>query len=114
MSYKVTKQFGGGREMPCQQFDLLPKAQSHARAGAAESKRMNVKAVYRIYDFDELLETIDSDKVQMPQDSQDAGSSAGQQSGARFSPTPLNMAPRPAGTPPKWLINPEEDKDKKK
>jgi hypothetical protein len=114
MTYKVTKQFGGGRELPSEQFDLLPKAQSHARSSAAESKRMNVKAIYRIYDFDDLIETIDSDKVQMAQEVDHAADSGGgKQSGSTFKPTPFNTAPRPTGSPQKWLIDPDENKDKK-
>ncbi len=56
------------------------KAQSHARASAAESKRMNIKAIYRIYDFDDLVEMIDSEKIEFTQDlSNDAaGASSGQ------------------------------------
>jgi hypothetical protein len=115
MIYKVTKQYSGGKEQPCKQFKHLNEAKIHAEHAIEESAAMKIKVIYRIYEFDDLLETLDSSTIQpaSSSSSESGNSSGGKQSGATFKPTPFEMAPRPGGTPPKWLIDPEED-DKNK
>lgn len=114
--YKVTKQFSGGKEQPCKQFKTLNEAKAHATDSAAQNADMKIKVVYRVYEFDELLETIDSSTIQTPASNAASTASAagGIQSGATFKPTPFEMSPRPKGTPPKWIIDPETDKNKDK
>lgn len=112
MIYKVTKQFsaGGGKEQPLQQFKSLAEAKSFATENAESDAAMKIQAVYRVYEFDDLLATIDSNTIQPKSKSTDASGSQGMGSGARFSPTPLEMSPRPKGTAPRvW----SEDKDEK-
>lgn len=115
MIYKVTKQFGGGKEQPTQQFKSLEDAKTFATEGAEADAAMKIQAVYRVYEFDDLLETIDSSKITASSKSGDTSSSArGQSSGARFSPTPLEMSPRPKGTAPKvWSDDSKDDKNDK-
>jgi hypothetical protein len=115
MSYQVTKQFGSSREQPCQRFKSLAEAKAFALECAQTDASMRIQTIYRIYDLDELLpnETIDSNTVTLASTSSDAsGGSKGQQSGATFKPTPLEMSPRPPGTPPKTWVDDDKNKDK--
>lgn len=118
MIYKVTKQFSGGREQPCQQFKTLKEAKDHATTAAAENALMKINVIYRVYEFDDLIDTVDSSKVvptETTSGSSDDEAGGGKQSGATFQPTPFAKAPQPKGSPPKWLIDPDEDeKDKEK
>ncbi len=114
--YKVTKQFGDGKEQFCKDFKTVAEAKAHATDSATENATMKIKAVYRVYEFDELVDTIDSSKIESKpaQDDSLSGSAGGKQSGSTFKPTPFAMAPRPSGTPPKWVIDPDEDDKNKK
>tara|TARA_R110000868_G_scaffold74514_4_gene215435 strand:- start:145 stop:504 length:360 start_codon:yes stop_codon:yes gene_type:complete len=115
--YKVTKQFGGGREQPCHQFKTLPEAQKHAADSVENNVAMKIKAVFRIYEFDDLIETVDTDSYVPPTSSvniSNDSSQGGKQSGATFKPTPFEMSPRPKGTAPKWIIDSDEETKKDK
>jgi len=117
MTFKVTKQFGGGRELPPQQFTDLASAKKHALEGAEENARMKIDAIYRIYDsYDDVVETYNTKSLPTNPEVMvdDEAQGGGKSQGATFKPTPFEMAPRPKGTPPKWIIDPEEDKDKDK
>jgi len=118
MIFKVTKQYADGKEQLCKQFKTMKEAKAHAYESASENALMKIKIVYRIYEFDDLLETVDSNNLQPSQTvsapAEDGAPSGGMQSGATFKPTPFEMAPRPGGTPPKWIIDPEDDKNKDK
>lgn len=116
MIYKVTKQFsaGGGKEQPLRQFKSLAEAKSFASESAEGDAVMKIQAVYRVYEFDDLLATIDSNNIQPTSKSSDAGGSQGMGSGARFSPTPLEMSPRPKGTAPRVWSEDKDDKNKDK
>lgn len=117
MIYKVTKQFvsGATREQPCGQFKTQEEAKQYANEHARNDANMKIQAVYRVYEFDDVLESIDNRNMKSAEESQDAMSgSQGMQTGARFSPTPLEMAPRPKGTAPRTWSNPDDEKDKNK
>ncbi len=117
MIYKVTKQFvaGGNKEQPCGQFKTMPQAQAFVAEHAESDAAMKIQAIYRIYEFDDLLETVDSRTIQSSTASSDnASDSQGMQSGASFRPSPLEMAPRPKGTPAKVWVEPKDDKGKDK
>ena|SRR3990167_4165648 len=117
MTYKVTKQFmaSAGREQPCGQFKTEKEAKEFAVESAESDAAMKIQTVYRIYDFDDLMATINSNSIQSEMKSTDAsGDSQGQKSGASFRPSPLQTAPRPSGMPANNWVKPEDgDKDKK-
>ncbi|HTM63338.1 MAG TPA: hypothetical protein VL360_02405 [Gammaproteobacteria bacterium] len=110
---KITLQYAaGGREQP---VNRPFKSLDEARAFIMESLQNNagVQSTYRIYDFDDLLETHDSNSVKNLQTtSDDSGAGQGQKSGATFRPSPLQMAPKPKGIPSNHWVDPDEDKDK--
>lgn len=115
MIYKVTKQFvaGGTKEQPCGQFKTQPQAQAYVAEHAEKDAGMKIQAIYRIYEFDDLLETIDSRTIQSAsKPAESAGGSQGMQSGASFRPSPLQTSPRPKGTMPNSWVDPD-DKNKK-
>lgn len=112
MSYKVTQQFGGGRETLAQQFVNLDDAKKHAQQAAEAKLSMKIDAVFRVYDlYDDVVATYDTKNLvpSVGNEGQDE-SSGGKSQGASFRPTPLATAPRPAGMP---ANNWKEDPDKK-
>lgn len=119
MSFKVTQQFGGGRESLSQQFPTLEAATKHAQAAAEMKLSMKIEAVFRIYNlYDDVVATYDTKKLTPASneniESNESDSSGGKGQGATFRPTPLPTAPRPPGMPANnWKENPEDDeKDK--
>lgn len=112
---KITLQYAaGGREQP---VNRPFKSITEAREFVLESLQNNagVQSIYRIYDFDDLLETHDSSSVKnLPNSSDDSGAGQGQKSGAVFRPSPLQMAPKPKGIPSNHWAEPDEDEDKDK
>ena len=112
MTYKVTKQYTRGMETTSGYYAHLKEAQTFVRDGITNDALMKVKVVYRIYDAFDLLEEHDSSKVEETH-LQETSSGSGKGNAASFRPTPLNTTPRPPGTPPKWIIDAEEE-DKKK
>lgn len=115
---KLTKQFvaGGGKEQPVSKsFKNMDEAKSFAHECLQSDAAMRIQTVYRIYDFDDLVATIDASTVVTQSSASDAsGSSQGQSSGARFSPSPLQNAPRPPGMPANNWVVPKDDEDKDK
>lgn len=114
--YKVGKQYGRGPETILdERFNNLSDVKAFVETKLADDAALNVKAIYRIYEDDEVHSEYDTSKVVItPASSQASQGSQGMGSGASFRPTPLNTAPRPAGTPQKWMVDEDEDKDKKK
>lgn len=113
MIYRVTKQFSGGSEQPCQQFKTLDEARVYAADCASKNAALKIKVIYRVYEFDDVLVTLDSSKISTEAEgSSDAGAVGGKQSGANFRPTPLQTTMRPAGMPQNWSTPPDEDKSK--
>jgi hypothetical protein len=121
MQYKITKQYGRGSEIQFAQFNELSDAQVFIeKIKLPEDVALNVKIIYRIFEGLDLVKEYDPSKMDTSSGSSSQGASESQGSGggkgskSTFSPTPFNTAPRPAGTPQKWVIDKdEEDKDKK-
>ncbi len=115
MSFKVTQQFGGGREALAQQFVNLDDAKKYAQQAAEAKLSMKIEAVFRVYDlYDDVVATYDTKKLTpTANDASDSDASGGKGQGASFRPTPLATAPRPAGMPANnWVENTDKDKDK--
>lgn len=110
MIYSVTKKYETGSEQPCKKFNTLEEARAFTHEAAETDARMKIKVTYRIYEFDEVIDTIESDKVCLSS-SESASSSQGR--GAGSSPTPFATAPQPKGSMPKWATN-KEDEDENK
>lgn len=115
MHFKVTAQYVGARELPAEQFNDLNQAKAFIEAKIRDNNLHKVKVIYRLYEWDDLLQEFDPSKMDTS-DSPDSssGASSGGGKGASFRPTPLNTAPRPPGSPPNWLKEDENDKDKQK
>lgn len=115
---KLTKQFvaGGSKEQPVSKsFKNMDEAKAFALESLQSDAAMRIQTVYRIYDFDDLMVTIDASALsQSSGSSESSGSSQGQGTGARFSPSPLQNAPRPPGMPANNWVVPKDDEDKDK
>lgn len=110
--YKITKQYGRGSETSLpERFKELNEAKSFVNEKLQEDAAMGVKATYRIYEDDEVHSEYDSSNITLSRE--ESSSSQGKGSGSSFSPTPFSTAPRPSGTPQKWIKD-EGDGDKKK
>lgn len=107
MKYKVTKRYSRGSDTPFAAFSDKQDALLFIDQKAQEDARLTVKVVYSLLEFDEVIEVFDPDKRQETTQ-QDSQSSQGKTSTASFRPSPFNNAPRPSGTPPKWLKDDEE------
>lgn len=116
MIYNVTKKYESGSEQPCERFEKLDQAKSYALECAEKDASVRVKVIYSIYEFDEVVETVDSTKITIRHDSKesDESSSSSKGQGAAFRPTPLETSPRPKGTAPRWIHDDDKnDKDDK-
>lgn len=114
MHYKVTSQYPGGREMPSESFKDIPSAKAFIEAKMRENINLKIKVIYRLYEWDDLLEEFDSEKAAFNQStSGSSDSSGGRGKGASFRPTPLNTTARPPGSPPNWLKDDDEEEGKK-
>lgn len=119
MLYIVTKQYLRGSETQCAEFNGIKEATTFIEGKMQDDAALNVKIIYRIHELGEVVKEFDPTKVQASaaqgSSSQASSSQGAQGKGAKsnFQPTPFNMAPRPGGTPPKWLKDDEEDKEKK-
>lgn len=109
MSYRITKQYGRGGQLPENaEFDDINEAKLFIRNKMNDDARLKVKVTYRLFSGMDMLEEFDPETFSGMNDSE------GQQQTSNrsgFSPTPLNTAPRPPGSPPNWW-NDEDKKDK--
>lgn len=115
MTFKVTKQYGRGSDSFCAEFGDLNDAKTYIAEKLEPEAKMGVKVTYRIYEFGELLAEFDPTKIPQTKSSTPAQTeqgSSGKGSGSTFSPTPFATAPRPSGTPPKWIKDDDEEKEK--
>lgn len=100
MLFKVTKQYGRGTEIIANSFSDLVKARDFMHAEAKKDAHMKIQATYRLYEFDEVMETVDTAKLDSTphhkQAEQADAAGAGRQSG--FRPTPLGVSPKPKGS----------------
>lgn len=116
MTYKVTKQYGRGNEMPDGDFKDLNEAKLHIKNKLVEDAAMRMKVIYRITEFGDVIEEFDPDKLPPPVTTTSGGdtSQQGQSTKSTFSPTPFQTSPRPPGMPPSSMKDvDEDDKDKK-
>lgn len=117
MQYKVNCYFGRGADVACASFKDVADARLFVEKKLALDAELKVKVTYRIYHLNEMVQEFDpaKDAPASGQSQSSAGGAQGKGSAASFRPTPFNMAPRPTGSPQRWLVNPDEDdKDKSK
>lgn len=113
MHYKVFIHYGRGSDILSAQFRDLADAKLFIERKLANDTSQPSKMIYRLYDMDELIK--EYDPVKEPAQSGQAKTQQGSQgkgSGASFRPTPFNTTPRPAGSPQKWIIDPDEEEKK--
>jgi hypothetical protein len=108
MRFKITRTYARGGETTCAQFLDLFDAQFFVEKKLAADANLNVKVIYRLFDGDNVTEF---NPNTTDYSSTDADSS-GKGNAATFRPTPLDMTPRPPGTPPIWFKDEEDDKKK--
>lgn len=109
--FKISEQYGRGTErFLSQSFRDANTAKSFIQEKLQEQSLMGVAVIYRLYDFDELVQEFDSTKIENTTSSSQEATSSGKGTGANFSPSPLSTKPRPGGMPhSSW----RDDEDKK-
>jgi hypothetical protein len=115
MSYKVTKQYVNRPEIHCNEFATAAEAKNFVNECLANDEIYKLNVTYRIFYRGACVEVCKQETFakMKPEESAAGQSSQGQQSSVSFSPTPLAMAPRPSGMPPKWATG-GNDEDKSK
>lgn len=112
MAYKVTKQYGHHREANVGSFKDPKTAKAFIQEKAQEDNSMGVKAIYRLYEWDDLIEESEASSYAVNEaPTEDSNQSQGRGAGSR--PTPLSSVPRPAGMPQSWSGKGEDDESKK-
>lgn len=110
MIYKVTKQYGKGSETIDKDFQKRSEAEQHALSAAEADAAMKVKVIYRVYEFDDLLQEIDTEKLTLNEKgSGQSESASGKGQAVSFKPTPLSTTPRPKGGPEGWVKDTDEE-----
>lgn len=112
MHYKVTSQYVGAREIDAEQFSDLNKAKAFIENKLRENANLKLKVIYRLYEWDDLIQEFDPSKMEEMTGSSGESGSQGKGQGARFSPTPLQTSPRPPGMPPSSFKDDDDDKKK--
>lgn len=109
MQYKVFKQFPRDEERICAEFIELNDAKLFIEKKSAADASLKVKVIYRLYKDHEMLQAFNTE------DMHSRGSQGTQtKSTSSFTPTPFNIAPKPAGVPHKWVVDKKEDDESKK
>jgi hypothetical protein len=106
MRYKVTRQYDKGIESHFAQLSDLHDAKLFVNAKLAEDAALNLKVIYRILEFTEMVMEFDPTK-------QNASTTAtqgsqGQSNQANFRPSPLSTTARPPGMPQNWREDDDE------
>ena|SRR5579862_9867172 len=115
MRFKVTKEYARGGESQFAQFTQVEEARSFIKEKLTDDAALKVRVIYRIYEFTDLLEEFDPDKLGTSSGAtQSSAGSQGKSSEASFRPTPLSTAPRPAGMPQNWRVDKDKDDEKDK
>ncbi|VVC74938.1 hypothetical protein AQUSIP_02120 [Aquicella siphonis] len=109
MNYLVSKKYLRGAAIPCAEFMDLNDAKLFIEKKLEVDARISVKVDYFISRSNEIIATFEADKILASRTQEDSG--AGKGSSASFRPTPFNTAPRPPGTPQKWIKEDDEEKD---
>lgn len=112
MIYKVTKRYGRGPETQAGTFKTIPEAKAFIKTAIEEDRKLKLAVTYSIYEGADLVEEIDSSKMEEPAHSEQSESQSSQSKGTgqRFSPSPLSTRPLPKGMPqPSWKDEEEEN-----
>lgn len=115
MTYRVTKQYGRGADIFCQDFKNLKDAQAFIAENLDNDIKMNVAIIYKIAEFGEVIKTYDAKNyaeiADLNTSAQAESGAGGKGSGASFQPTPFSTTAKPKGAPQNWVKD-EDDKDK--
>jgi hypothetical protein len=110
LAYKVCKKYLRGSEQEIGRFLELNDAKLFIQAKLESDAGYKVEVTYLLYDFDDLVEECAAGSQHSAGGSSQSGQQAQTQS---FSPSPLQVAPRPSGMPPssfKDILQKNEDK----
>ena len=105
--------YGRGPETLSGEFKTLDEAKIHFNKEIQKAVMMKSNAIYRIYDFDDVIDEKDTSKMdasQLPREPEASGSSQGQGNASRFSPSPLSTSLKPKGATSNWKDEKDEDK----
>lgn len=111
MAYRVTIQYGQGRENDLERFNKEGDAREFIKNKLAEPSLIK-NVIYRLYEFDEIIEAFDAEQIAAAEPTE--SSSAGRGQGSGFQPNPFANAPRPPGVPHNWNKDKEPDDKEKK
>jgi hypothetical protein len=116
MGYEVKQQFGNrGPEKLMGEFRTIDEARKFAFDKLKADAIYKINSIYRISQFDEIIEEWTPDKWQKIADQQQSSyldeqnSSSGAKSQSSFRPSPLQSSPRPAGVPASSFKDEEDD-----
>lgn len=114
MLYHVTKQYGRQSEIPCGKFKTLHEAKSFIDQHIQSDAAMRIQVIYRIKEFDDVIEEFDSTKIhQTTHDSSPANHASGKNSDASFRPAPLQTGLKPKGMESYWKTSSKDDPEEK-
>lgn len=112
MQYRVNSYFGRGNSHPCAQFKDLSDAGLFIEQKLKADNRLRLEVTYRIYEFDELVKEYPPIKDSFGETASKESAASGKGTGSSFTPTPFNMAPKPAGVPQKWNTFSDDEESK--
>lgn len=115
MLYHVTKQYGQNTEIKAGSFKTLIEAKAFVDTHITQEALMKIKVIYRIKEFDDIIEEFDSLKITEPtsQETQPSSSASGKNSEAAFRPSPLHSTLKPTGMQQNWVTPKDHDKKDK-
>lgn len=115
MIYKIKKDYGRGEIDDNNQFKTLVDARQYVKEQMESDLQMRIKVVYNIYEFFELVETIDPSTLEMAPTQENSQNATGTGQNSSSTPSPLNTNLRPASS--RWGSSSDsssdDDKDKK-
>ena len=112
MRFRITKQYARGPEIACAAFDDTNDVKLFMDAKLEQDASLKVNVIYRLYKGPEKLETFNSSESNSLSGESPASQGTSAATGSTFRPTPFNTAPKPAGSPQKW-VNDKDDNKKK-
>jgi hypothetical protein len=111
MLYHVTKQYGRSPEIKCNSFKTLAEAKQFVDENIQGEVAMKIEVIYRIKEFDDVIEAFDSTKISLHDEpANESSTSTGKNSEAVFRPSPLQSALKPAGMQQNWVKPKDDDK----
>src|SRR3990167_7555874 len=97
--YRVTKRFARGAEAQIAEFRQEEEAKIFVHEKLQEDANFKINAVYCLYEGSDLHQEFTQNDLEATISSSSDTTTQQSSRGQRFSPTPMNTAPRPPGIP---------------